>query len=253
MAKSITLGRYYPGESPIHRLDPRTKLFFLLIFIISLFLFSSWTGFAFSILVLAIVIASSRVPLSYMVRGLRSVVFIILFAAVLNAVLGKGGWTKTLFTTYRMIAIILSSNVLTLTTRPREISDALEKSLSFLSVIGFPVHEMAPIISLAFTFIPILSEEAERIMDAQKSRGARIGEGKLKDKIKSIMPIVIPLFVSAFRRADELSYAMDSRLYGLGERSVWKKMRYRKSDYLVYLGSLLLLGLSVVLRYLPCP
>ena len=175
MAKSITLGRYYPGESPIHRLDPRTKLFFLLIFIISLFLFSSWTGFAFSVLALAIVIASSRVPLSYMVRGLRSVVFIILFAAVLNAVLGKGGWTKTLFTTYRMIAIILSSNVLTLTTRPREISDALEKSLSFLSVIGFPVHEMATIISLAFTFIPILSDEAGRIMDAQKSRGARIG------------------------------------------------------------------------------
>ena len=98
MAKSITLGRYYPGESPIHRLDPRTKLFFLLIFIISLFLFSSWTGFAFSVLALAIVIASSRVPLSYMVRGLRSIVFIILFAAVLNAVLGKGGWTKTLFT-----------------------------------------------------------------------------------------------------------------------------------------------------------
>ena len=183
-----------------------------------------------------------------MVKGLKPVFFIILFATLINIILGKSDWVKTVFTLWRMIGAVFASNLLTLTTRPREISDALEKGLSFLSVLHFPVHEMATIISLAFRFIPILSDEAGRVMDAQKSRGSRIGEGNIIEKAKSIMPIIIPLFVSAFRRSDELALAMDSRLYGSGKRSVWKKMEYGVYDKYGYIVSVLFLSLMIVDR-----
>lgn len=252
MLKDVTLGRYYRVESIIHSLDPRVKLFSLLIYIVSLFLFTSWTALLLTLVSLFLVVKASKVPFRYMVKGLRSIAFIVIFAALLSAMLGKGGWVKTIFTTYRMIALVFASNLLTLTTKPREISDGLEKAMGWLSVFHFPVHDTATIISLSFRFIPILSEEANRIIDAQKSRGARIGEGRLKERIKSLLPITVPLFVSAFRRADELSLAMDSRLYGSGIRKPWKSLRYRMCDYYAYGASLLLLVLTIILRYVPC-
>ena len=248
MIRDVTLGRYIEGEGILYELDPRTKLMGLLLYIVSLFLFKSWLGFLITILYFLILRKLSNVSFIYMVKGLKPVFFIILFATLLNIFIGKSDWVKTVFTLWRMIGAVFASNLLTLTTRPREISDALEKGLSFLSVLHFPVHEMATIISLAFRFIPILSDEAGRVMDAQKSRGSRIGEGNIIEKAKSIMPIIIPLFVSAFRRSDELALAMDSRLYGSGKRSVWKKMEYGVYDKYGYIVSILFLSLMIVDR-----
>ena len=249
MIRDVTLGRYKEGEGVLYELDPRTKLFGLLLYIISLFLFKTWLGFALTLIFFLIMRYLSHISFSYMIKGLKSVFFIILFATLLNFFLGKGSLEKTIFTLWRMVGAVMASNLLTLTTRPREISDALEKGLSFLSIIHFPVYETATIISLAFRFIPILSEEAGRIMDAQKSRGSKIGEGSIKEKAKSVMPLIIPLFISAFRRSDELALAMDSRLYGTGHRSVWKKLKYGPLDKYGYTLSILLLTLIVVERY----
>ena len=249
MLKDVTLGRYYGTKSPLHGLDPRTKLFGLLLYIVSVFLYTSWTGLIFSVLVFSFLIALSRVPFSYMVKGLRSIVFIVVLAAVLNALLGKGGIKGTVFSTVRIVSIVLASNVLTLTTRPREISSGLEKSLGFLAYFKIPVEDIATVISLALRFIPILSDEAGRILDAQKSRGARLGEGKLKEKARAVLPVVVPLFISAFRRSDELARAMDSRLYGNGKRRNWKSLKYGRNDVLGYIFSLLVLAFSILLRY----
>lgn len=248
MIRDVTLGRFLEGDGVLYKLDPRTKLMGLLLYIVSLFVFKTWLGFVLTIVFFLLLRILSKISFNYMVKGLKPVFFIILFATIFNVILGQSDWVKTLFTLWRMIGAVLASNILTLTTRPREISDALEKGLSFLSVIHFPVHELATIISLAFRFIPILTEEAGRVIDAQKSRGSRIGEGKISDKAKSVMPIIIPLFISAFRRSDELALAMDSRLYGSGKRSVWKKMEYSELDFYGYLISVLILVLMVVDR-----
>ncbi|MGN1189230.1 MAG: energy-coupling factor transporter transmembrane component T family protein [Candidatus Ornithospirochaeta sp.] len=248
MIRDVTLGRYKEGKGVLYELDPRTKLMGLLLYIVSLFVFKTWVGFALTFVFFLVLRYLSHIKFSYMVKGLKSVFFIILFATILNFFLGDRNWIKTIFTLWRMVGAVMASNILTLTTRPREISDALEKGLSFLSVIHFPVHETATIISLAFRFIPILTEEAGRIMDAQKSRGSRIGEGNLKEKASSVLPLLIPLFISAFRRADELAMAMDSRLYGSGNRSVWKKLEYSKIDAMGYILSILILSLVIVER-----
>lgn len=248
MIRDVTLGRFLEGDGVLYKLDPRTKLMGLLLYIVSLFVFKTWLGFVLTIVFFLLLRILSKISLGYMVKGLKPVFFIILFVTIFNVILGQSDWVKTLFTLWRMIGAVLASNILTLTTRPREISDALEKGLSFLSIIHFPVHELATIISLAFRFIPILTEEAGRVIDAQKSRGSKIGEGKIVDKAKSIMPIIIPLFISAFRRSDELALAMDSRLYGSGKRSVWKKMEYSKIDIYGYLVSVLMLALMIIDR-----
>ena len=248
MIRDVTLGRFLEGDGVLYKLDPRTKIMGLLLYIVSLFVFKTWLGFALTLLFFLVLRKLSKISFRYMLKGLKPVFFIILFATILNVILGQSDWTKTLFTLWRMIGAVFASNLLTLTTRPREISDGLEKGLSFLSALHFPVHEMATIISLAFRFIPILSDEAGRVMDAQKSRGSRIGEGNIIEKAKSIMPIIIPLFVSAFRRSDELALAMDSRLYGSGKRSVWKKMEYGVYDKYGYIVSILFLSLMVVDR-----
>ncbi|MGN1164726.1 MAG: energy-coupling factor transporter transmembrane component T family protein [Candidatus Ornithospirochaeta sp.] len=248
MLKDVTLGRYYSTVSILHALDPRTKLFGLLVYIVSVFLYDSWSGLAFSVSVLSLFIVLSRVPLSYMVKGLRSVVFIVVLASVLNFLLGKGGIRGTVFSTVRIVSVVLASNVLTLTTRPREISSGIEKSLSFLSFFKVPVEDIATIISLALRFIPILSDEAGRILDSQKSRGARLGEGSVREKARAVLPVVVPLFISAFRRSDELSRAMDSRLYGTGKRRSWKRLEYSSSDVYGYVASLSVLVISIILR-----
>ena len=248
MIRDVTLGRYKEGEGILYQLDPRTKLMGLLLYIIALFVFKSFFGFALTFVFFLIVKKLSHITLSYMMKGLKPVIFIVLFATVLNIVVGKNNWEKTLFTLWRMIGAFFASNIVTLTTRPREISDGLEKGLSFLGAIHFPLHETATIISLSFRFIPILTEEAGRIMDAQKSRGAKIGEGNIIEKAKSVMPLIIPLFISAFRRSDELALAMDSRLYGSGKRSVWKKLEYGVYDKYGYIFAILLLILTIVDR-----
>ena len=248
MLSDVTLGRYYNTKSVLHALDPRTKLFALLVYIVSAFLYDSWIGMGFSILVLSFLIALSSVPLSFILKGLRSVMTIVILAAVLALILGKGGRAATIFSTVRIVSVVMASNVLTLTTRPRDISSGLEKSLSFLSFFRVPVEDIATIISLALRFIPILSDEAGRILDSQKSRGARLGEGSLREKARSVLPVVVPLFVSAFRRSDELSRAMDSRLYGNGRRKKWKSLSYSSSDYWGYAFSLFVLIVSILLR-----
>ena len=248
MLKDVTLGRYYPVRGCLHELDPRTKLLFLLMFIISVFISPNPIILGLTAAVLLSVIAVSRVPLSYIFKGLRFVFTIIVFTTLLNVFLLRGSWASTLRSLYRMVAVVLASNMLTLTTRPRDISWGVEKSLSFLSPLGVPVHDIATIVSLAFRFIPILTDEAKRIMDAQKSRGAHLGEGNLREKARGIMPVIIPLFISAFRRSDELSEAMDSRLYGTGRRTEWKMIEFRRRDMFIMLLSVLYLGIVIALK-----
>ena len=252
MLKDVTLGRYYPIKGCLHDLDPRTKLLFLLLFIISLFISPDPIILAFTAVVLIAIIAVSKVPVSYIFKGLRFVFTIIVFTTLLSVLLLKGSWEATLRSLYRMVAIVLASNMLTLTTRAKDISWGVEKSLSFLSPLGVPVHDIATIVSLAFRFIPILTDEAKRIMDAQKSRGAHLGEGNLREKARGMMPVLIPLFISAFRRSDELSEAMDSRLYGTGRRTEWKIMEFRRRDLVLMILSLAYLlaviALKVVMR-----
>lgn len=248
MLKDVTLGRYYPARGPLHGIDPRVKLLFLLLFIVSVFLSSSPVVLGFTALVLLVLIIASGVPLSYMFRGLKPVFIIIAMTTILNVFLFRGSPEGTFKALYRMVAVVLSSNMLTLTTRPKELSWGVEKSLSFLSPLGIPVHDIATIVSLAFRFIPVLSDEAMRIMDAQKSRGAHMGEGRLRDRARGIMPVVIPLFVSAFRRSDELSDAMDSRLYGMGRRTEWKARRFSGRDAAFLMLELLYIGIVIAMK-----
>ena len=157
MIRDVTLGRFLEGDGVLYKLDPRTKLMGLLLYIVSLFVFKTWLGFVLTIVFFLLLRILSKISFNYMVKGLKPVFFIILFATIFNVILGQSDWVKTLFTLWRMIGAVLASNILTLTTRPREISDALEKGLSFLSVIHFPVHELATIMSLAFTLLISLS------------------------------------------------------------------------------------------------
>ncbi len=263
--RDITLGQFYPCDSVIHRLDARTKILGTLVFLVSLFLVQSFTFFAAAALSLAAVIRLSRVPLRFIVKGLKPVVFIIIFTMVLNLFVTQGeaiwslgplkltreGVYRASFMAIRLILLILGSSVLTLTTKPLELTDGMEKLLSPFGKIGLPAHELAMMMSIALRFIPTLIEETDKIMSAQKARGADFETGSIVKRAKALIPILVPLFVSAFRRADELAVAMESRCYHGGEgRTKMYPLKMAARDYFVIALGVLLCAACITLGVL---
>lgn len=249
MLKDITLGQYYQTDSVIHRLDPRVKLVATLAFIISLFIVNSFWGYLIAAVFLAVMIRLSHVPFKFMVRGMKAIVFLLVVAGVFNLFLTPGevvvsfwklkitkeGIKLALLMAARLCFLIIGSSIMTLTTTPNQLTDALEKLLGPLKKIHVPVHEIAMMMSIALRFIPILLEETDKIMKAQIARGADFESGNLITKAKNLVPLLVPLFISAFRRANDLAMAMEARCYRGGEgRTKMKPLHYEKRDYLAY-------------------
>ncbi len=262
MIRDITLGQYYPAKSPIHSLDPRVKIIATLLFIIELFIVDNFIGFGICALVLGIVIAVSKVPLHFILRGLKPILFILFFTFALNIFMVKGeviwSWgflhiTKegiriAVFMAIRLMLLIIGSSMLTLATKPLSLTDGIERLLSPLARFGFPSHEIAMMMTIALRFIPTLLEETDKIMKAQQSRGADYDAGNFINKVKGYITVLIPLFVSSFRRADELAVAMDARCYRGGKgRTKLNPLKLTLKDVLAGVMLFLLAALVVVL------
>ena len=315
MLRDITLGQYYPVDSLLHRLDPRTKLFGTLVyivtlfiadniwaylaatifliaaiklsnvpvksvlhrldprnkflgtlgFLISVFLFHTFLGYAVATVFLVAMIAISKVPVKFMFKGLKAIVMILLITVVFNIILTPGevlwrfgiikvtreGLVLAGRMAIRLVYLVMGSTILTLTTTPNQLTDGLEKSLGFLKKVGVPVHEVSMMMSIALRFIPILIEETDKIMKAQMARGADFESGNLIQKAKSMVPLLVPLFVSAFRRATDLAMAMEARCYRGGEgRTKMKPLKYAKRDRMVYGAYLVYFAAAIVLKVL---
>ena len=250
MLKDMTLGQYYPADSPIHKLDPRVKLAGTLLFLISLFSFHSVDAYVVATLFLIAVIRMSKVPFRFMTKGLKAIIFLLLFTSIFNLFLVPGntlvrfwrfritdaGLETAVFMSIRLVYLIMGSSVMTLTTTPNDLTDGLEKALSVLKKCKVPVHEIAMMMSIALRFIPILMEETDKIMKAQMARGADFESGNLIQRAKNMIPLLVPLFISAFRRANDLAMAMEARGYHGGEgRTKMKPLVYKKTDYIGYL------------------
>ena len=263
--RDITLGQYFPGSSPIHRLDPRAKLIAMICYIVALFLGKWFVTSALVLLVLAAVVTVSTVKPRALVRGLKPVVFILVFTAVLNIfytpgeplvsfwifTITKEGLLHAFFMVVRIIMLITCTFLLTYTTSPLALTDGLESLMGPLKKIRVPVHELSMMMSIALRFIPTLIEETDKIMSAQKARGADFDSGSLIQRAKALIPLLVPLFISAFRRADELATAMECRCYHGGEgRTRMKQLRYRPVDVLFILGALALaVGIGVLAHF----
>ena len=243
MLKDITLGQYFPGDTVVHRLDPRTKLLLVIIYIVGLFNSVAWASYAFVILVTALSMAISKIKPRSALKGLKPLVIIIILTAVLNIFYTDGtpiveGWIITwegieraVMMSLRIILLIVGTFMLTYTTSPIALTDGLEIMMGPLKKIKIPVHEMSMMMSMALRFIPTLIEETDKIMSAQKARGADFDSGNLFQRAKALLPILVPLFVSAFCRADELAVAMESRCYHGGEgRTRMKQLKMQGID-----------------------
>lgn len=261
MIRDITLGQFYPSDSILHKLDPRVKLLGTVIFVISLFMFDSFYGYIAAALFLAAMIIISKVPFSFMIKGLKSVVILLVFTSLINMFLTPGellceigplsitkqGVRLAVFMLIRIVLLIVGSSIMTLTTTPSNLTDGLEKGLGFLKIFKAPVHEVAMMMSIALSFIPILLEELDKIMKAQQARGADFESGNIIKRVKSMVPILIPLFISAFRRSNELAMAMETRCYRGGEgRTKMKPLVYKGRDYAAYLILILYLATVIV-------
>lgn len=248
MIRDITIGQYYPSNSSIHKLDPRVKILSTFAYIISLFLVDNYIGYLVIALFVYLLTKISRIPLKFILKGLRAIFIIILFTVVLNIFMAPGdtilyefGWVKVTLEglelaikmVARLVLLIVGSSLLTLTTSPIELTDGIEALLKPFSKIGVPAHEIAMMMSISLRFIPILLEETDKIMKAQMARGADFESGGLIKRAKALIPILVPLFISAFRRADELAMAMEARCYRGGEnRTRMKKLVLEGADYL---------------------
>ena len=247
MLKDITLGQYFPGDTIAHRLDPRTKILLVVLYIVALFCANSLLAYGILALVLAVCVRVSHVGLKSLVRGLKPVVFIIVFTGVLNLFFTPGDHTlvewgvlritetgarNALFMVLRIMLLIMGTFLMTYTTSPISLTDGLERLLNWMKKFHVPVHELAMIMSIALRFIPTLIEETDKIMSAQKARGADFESGSIIQKAKALIPILVPLFVSAIRRAEELATAMECRCYHGGEgRTKLHVLQYAGRDY----------------------
>ena len=264
MLKDITLGQFFPGKSPVHRLDPRTKLLVLIVYIVALFLAESWISYGVVLLFLSTTIAVSRIPLKSIFRGLKPLVVILIFTGILNLFFTDGealvefwgisitkeGIFRAIFMMARILMLVAGTFLLTYTTSPIALTDGIESLLSPLKKIKVPVHELAMMMCIALRFIPTLIEETDKIMSAQKARGADFESGNIFKRAKALVPILIPLFISAFRRADELATAMECRCYQGGDgRTKMKLLRYKLWDFEAFGIGVLLIAAVVVLKY----
>ncbi len=268
MIRDITLGQYYPEQSVIHRLDARTKILGTLLYIIEIFLVNSFAGFGLVILALGVLIGISRVPVRFIFKGLKAVVFIILLTFVLNLFMFDGtvlwhwkfltityeGLYRSCFMALRLILLIIGTSMLTLTTKPMELTDGLEKLLKPFKRFGLPSHEIALMMSIALRFIPTLLEETDKIMKAQQARGADFESGNLIQRVKNMIPILIPLFVGSFRIAQDLALAMEARCYhgGVG-RTRMKEIVFSRRDGVAGVLLAVFLGIVIASRWMPLP
>lgn len=265
MIKDITLGQYYNKDSVIHSLDPRVKLVATFVFLISLFISTNLYAYIFATIFLVTLIILCKVPFAFIVRGLKSLLILLLISVLFNMFLtpGRVVFTFSIFNvTYegiilatkmaiRLIYLVIDSSILTLTTTPSRLTDGLEKGLAFLKTFKVPVAEIALMMSIALRFIPILIEETDKIMNAQASRGADFDKGNLIEKARSLVPLLVPLFVSAFRRANDLAIAMESRCYSsANNRTRLHPLHYKNIDYITYIILLIYILLIFATRYI---
>ena len=266
MLKDITLGQYFPGNSVIHRLDPRTKLVGLIVYIIALFTAGNWVSYGVMLVFLVGMVVLSTIPVKALFKGMKPLVFVLIFTGLLNLLFTGGetvlvtiwkinitleGIIRAFFMVTRILMLISATFLMTYTTSPIQLTDGLESLLSPLKKIRVPVHELAMMMCIALRFIPTLIEETDKIISAQKARGADFETGSIFKRVRALVPILVPLFISAFRRADELATAMECRCYQGGEgRTKMKLLRYRRRDYLAYLTQIVLLaGVIVVASF----
>ena len=265
MLRDITIGQYYPVNSVLHRLDPRVKLVSTLIYIVSLFVFDSIIGYVIAAIFLATMIKLSQVPFRFMVKGLKPVVVLLCITLFFNLIFTPGEavfsiWIITVTREgiqlavrmgIRLVFLVIGASLMTLTTTPNQLTDGLERLLKPLNHIHVPVHEISMIMSIALRFIPILLDETDKIMKAQTARGADFESGGLVRKVKAMVPLLVPLFISAFRRANDLAMAMEARCYHGGEgRTQMKPLIYQKRDYVAYGIVWAYLAVSIVFRVL---
>lgn len=265
MLKDITLGQYFPGDTVVHRLDPRTKLLMVIVYIVALFLAKWVVSYAVMLAFLVTAVALSRIRPRALFKGLKPLLFIIIFTAIINVFYTKGdvlvqfwifkitreGLVNAGFLVLRIVMLVTGTFLLTYTTSPIALTDGLESLLSPLKAIHFPVHELALMMSIALRFIPTLIEETDKIMSAQKARGADFDSGNIFQRAKALLPILVPLFVSAFRRADELAVAMESRCYHGGEgRTRLKQLEMHSCDaWALVLGCVFLAAIFVMKKF----
>lgn len=262
MLRDMTLGQYYPAASVLHRMDPRVKIVCTLVYLISLFLFNSIVCYAAATAFLILIIVMSRVPFRFMIKGLKTIVVLLLITVVFNLFLTPGTplvriWKLTIteeglrtaaYMAIRLLYLIIGASIMTLTTTPNALTDGLERLLRPLNAVRIPVHEIAMMMSIALRFIPILLEETDKIMKAQMARGADLESGNVFHKAKAMIPILIPLFVSAFRRANDLAMAMEARCYHGGSgRTKMKPLVYKSIDYGAYIFTAAYLLLIIVI------
>lgn len=263
MLKDVTLGQFFPGDTIVHRLDARTKLILVIVYIIGLFQAVGWVSYISVALVTALCMALSHITLKNIFKGLKPMLFIIVLTAALNIFYTQGtpilpGWiitwegiARAIQMVLRIVLLITGTFLLTYTTSPIALTDGLEILMNPLKKLHVPVHEITMMMSMALRFIPTLIEETDKIMSAQKARGADFETGSLIDRAKALLPIMVPLFVSAFRRADELAVAMESRCYHGGEgRTRMKQLKFAPRDVAaLLLGAVFLTAMFVMKRY----
>jgi len=269
MISDITLGQFFPGFSPLHKLDPRTKIILSVLFIVAVFLVNSPIAFLFILLLTVFMIAISRISFTVVLRGIKPIIFILIFTSLINLFMTDGvgeplvkfwvfkiykeGIIRAVFMSLRVIVLIIgTSMLLTYTTSPISLTDGIESLLKPLKKIGVPVHVFAMMMTIALRFIPTLVEETEKIMNAQKSRGADFSSGGLIKRAKALIPILIPLFVSSFKRADELATAMECRCYrGDKNRTKYVELKYKTRDWLWLSFALFGFAVIILARILP--
>lgn len=264
MIKDITIGQYIPGESFVHKLDPRFKILISLLFIVDLFLVNNFKGYLFIVIFLLATIMISKLSFKYIYNGLKPILVLLLITAILNIFMTSGkelifhygfinvykeGLIIAAFMILRLVFLIMGTSILTLTTSPIELTDGIENLLNPFKKIGVPAHELAMMMTIALRFIPTLMDETDKIMKAQMARGADFESGNLISRAKSLIPILVPLFISSFRRADELAMAMESRCYKGGEgRTRMKQLKITKKDYVASFAFTLLFIITIVSR-----
>ncbi len=267
--RDVSFGQYYPSDSFAHKCDPRLKIVFLIVYIVAIFLSKSFYALGVCAATLVLIAAFSKVPIKSLLRSVKGILFLLIFTAILNLFF-RGGETvlwqwkfititaeaiySTLFLAVRLFLLVISSALLTLTTTPVALTDGLESLLYPLKLLHLPIHELALVMSIALRFIPILTDETARIMNAQKARGADFETGNLVQRVKAVVPILIPLLISAFRRADELGDAMDARCYsGSKVRTKYKKLRFTWRDFVAFLLCIALLTGVILLKIYTAP
>ncbi len=264
MLKDITIGQYVKGDSILHRLDPRTKIFGMLAIMVALFVVNQWFGLVYAGVVVMAILLASKVPLKFYFRGIRPLLFILVFTALIQIFFTPGtvlwqwkflhitaeGIRMAVFLCVRLILLVMTTSVLTLTTTPIVLTDAVENLLSPFKRIGVPAHELAMMMTIALRFIPTLIDETDKIMKAQAARGASFDEGGLMDRARALLPILVPLFLSAINRANELAMAMEARCYHGGEgRTRLHELRYETRDRVAGIVLVVILVLAALTRW----